>query len=79
MSRKNLASDKASDKGSVKDAKETKVGKGGFDPAKYAKTGIPVATISKMKDCFDLFDRDGSGSMSPDELISGLMALGIEE
>jgi centrin-1 len=53
--------------------------KGGFDPARYSKTGIPVSTISKMKDCFDLFDRDGSGSMSVDELVSGLMALGIQD
>ncbi|XP_051912252.1 uncharacterized protein LOC127594419 [Hippocampus zosterae] len=68
-------SEKLSEKGSVKDLKPSKA----FDPNKYAKTGIPVATISKMKDCFDLFDRDSSGSMSPDELISGLMALGIEE
>lgn len=31
-----------------------------------------------MKECFDIFDYDGSGNISAEELINTIRALGIE-
>lgn len=33
----------------------------------------------RIKECFDIFDYDGSGNVSPDELINVIEALGLKE
>jgi Ca2+-binding EF-hand superfamily protein len=35
-------------------------------------------TVLKLKECFDIFDYDGSGNISAEELINTIRALGIE-
>ena len=51
----------------------------GFDPKKYAGKNLKEEDVMKMKECFDIFDYDHSGNISPDELINTIRALGIEE
>lgn len=33
----------------------------------------------KIKECFDIFDYDGSGNISPEELVNTIRALGLDE
>ena len=35
-------------------------------------------TVAKLKECFDIFDYDGSGNISAEELVNTIRALGIE-
>ncbi len=51
----------------------------GFDAAKYATPKLPVETVQKLKDVFDVFDYDGSGNVSVEELVNTIRALGIED
>ena len=50
-----------------------------FDPKKYAKKNLNEDTIVKLKEVFDVFDYDGSGNISSEELINTIRALGIED
>ena len=52
--------------------------KAGFDAAKYAKKGLDADTVGKLKEVFDVFDYDGSGQISTEELVNTIKALGIE-
>ena len=36
-----------------------------FDPALYATKNLPVDDVVKLKECFDIFDYDKGGSISP--------------
>ena len=53
--------------------------KKGFDPSKYVKKGLDADTVGKLKEVFDVFDYDGSGQISMEELINTIKALGIED
>ena len=53
-------------------------GKAGFDANKYVKKGLTVETVGKLKEVFDVFDYDGSGQISIEELVNTIKALGIE-
>jgi len=49
-----------------------------FDPAKYAKKNLTVETVGKLKEVFDVFDYDGSGNISVEELVNTVKALNLE-
>lgn len=43
---------------------------------KYVRPGLGLEQITKLKDCFDIFDYDHSGNVSPHELKTAIVALG---
>merc|ERR1711972_903802 len=49
-----------------------------FDPAKYARPGLSVDEVEEMKEAFDLFDNDGSGAISVNELTAAMKSLGFD-
>ena len=51
----------------------------GFDSNKYVKKGLNAETVEKLKEVFDVFDYDGSGNISSEELINTIRALGLED
>jgi Ca2+-binding EF-hand superfamily protein len=53
--------------------------KGGFDASKYTKKGLDADTVTKLKEVFDVFDYDGSGNISTEELVNTITALGIQD
>lgn len=50
----------------------------GFDATKYVKKGLDAETVGKLKEVFDVFDYDGSGNVSTEELINTIRALNLE-
>ena len=50
----------------------------GFDANKYVKKGLTADTVEKLKEVFDVFDEDGSGQISIEELLRTIKVLGIE-
>jgi Ca2+-binding EF-hand superfamily protein len=52
--------------------------KAGFDANKFAKKNLPVETVTKLKEVFDVFDYDGSGQISIEELVNTIKALNLE-
>lgn len=50
----------------------------GFDASKYVKKGLDAETVGKLKEVFDVFDYDGSGNVSTEELINTIRALNLE-
>jgi Ca2+-binding EF-hand superfamily protein len=52
--------------------------KSSFDPSKYVKKNLPAETVIKLKEVFDVFDYDGSGNISIDELVNTVKALNLE-
>ena len=50
----------------------------GFDASKYVKKGLDADTVGKLKEVFDVFDYDGSGNVSTEELINTIRALNLE-
>lgn len=50
-----------------------------FDPSKYATKNLTPDDVLKLKECFDVFDYDKSGFVSPEELITAIKALGLEK
>ncbi|CAD8061776.1 unnamed protein product [Paramecium primaurelia] len=50
-----------------------------FDPLKYVKPGLNKEDVIKIKECFDIFDDDKSGAISPNELKNAIVALGMEQ
>ena len=52
--------------------------KAGFDANKYVRKGLDADTVTKLKEVFDVFDYDGSGQISMEELVNTIKALGIE-
>ena len=71
---------------SMKKAGASKVSKPtGFDPKAYEKPGMSAEEVKEIKDAFDLFDTEGSGSIDPKgtvdnyaELKSSLQSMGFE-
>lgn len=49
-----------------------------FDPAKYVRKNLNADTVGKLKEVFDVFDYDGSGNVSTEELINTIRALNME-
>lgn len=43
-------------------------GKAKFNAKKYERPGLTEDEIEEIKEAFDLFDTDGSGSIDPKEL-----------
>ena len=37
------------------------------------------ADVAKLKECFDIFDYDHSGNISPEELVNTIRALGLDD
>jgi Ca2+-binding EF-hand superfamily protein len=50
----------------------------GFDANKYVKKGLDADTVGKLKEVFDVFDYDGSGNVSAEELVNTIRALNLE-
>lgn len=50
----------------------------GFDAQKFVTKGLNIDTVHKLKEVFDVFDYDGSGNISADELINTIRALNLE-
>ena len=51
----------------------------GFDANKYVKKNLDAETVGKLKEVFDVFDYDGSGQISTEELVNTIKALNLEE
>lgn len=49
-----------------------------FDTSKYEKKGLDGETVLKLKEVFDVFDYDGSGAISTEELINTITALNLQ-
>lgn len=56
----------------------SKSGAKAFDANKYVKKGLDADTVTKLKEVFDVFDYDGSGNVSTEELINTIRALNLE-
>ncbi|CAG9333088.1 unnamed protein product [Blepharisma stoltei] len=50
----------------------------GFNPKQYERPGLTEDEIEEIKEAFDLFDTDGSGTIDPRELKSAMQSLGFE-
>jgi len=51
--------------------------KAAFDASKYVKPNLNAETVSRLKEVFDVFDYDGSGNISTEELVNTIRALGL--
>ena len=49
-----------------------------FNPKQYERPGLTEDEIEEIKEAFDLFDSDGSGTIDPSELKSAMQSLGFE-
>ncbi len=49
-----------------------------FDPKKYEKNGLTEEEVMEIKEAFDLFDNDKSGTIDTNELKQALKNLGID-
>ena len=49
-----------------------------FQANKYLRPGLTEDEIEEIKEAFDLFDTDGSGSIDPRELRAAMQSLGFE-
>ena len=59
-------------------ANTKKDNKGGFDAKKYERPGLSTDEIEEIKEAFDLFDSDESGSISVKELTTAMRSLGFD-
>jgi Ca2+-binding EF-hand superfamily protein len=57
----------------------SKTGKAAFDANKYVRKNLNAETVGKLKEVFDVFDYDGSGNISVEELVNTIKALKIED
>lgn len=55
-----------------------KGGAEGFDASRYERPGLTTDEIEEIKEAFDLFDSDGSGTIDPKELTEAMISLGFE-
>lgn len=51
---------------------------GPFNALDYLRPGLTEDDIEEIKEAFDLFDSDGSGTVEPRELKSAMVSLGFE-
>jgi centrin-1 len=49
-----------------------------FNAKRYERPGLTEDEIEEIKEAFDLFDSDGSGTIDPKELKSAMQSLGFE-
>ena len=49
-----------------------------FDAKKYERPGLSSDEVEEIKEAFDLFDTDQSGSISVSELTSAMKSLGFD-
>ena len=49
-----------------------------FTASKYARPGLTEDEVEEIKEAFDLFDTDGSGTIDPKELKAAMQSLGFE-
>ena len=56
----------------------TRQPKSKFNANKYIRPGLTEDEIEEIKEAFDLFDTDGSGSIDPKELRAAMQSLGFE-
>merc|ERR1711935_1263538 len=49
-----------------------------FDAERYARPGLSADEVEEMKEAFDLFDNDGSGAISVNELTGAMKSLGFD-
>merc|ERR1711953_3071 len=49
-----------------------------FNAANHARPGLSEDEVLEMKEAFDLFDNDGSGAISVNELTSAMQLLGFD-
>lgn len=52
--------------------------KGAFDAKKFERPGLSADEIEEIKEAFDLFDSDESGSISVAELTAAMRSLGFD-
>ena len=57
-------------------SKPSRVGKASLK--KYERPGLTEDEIEEIKEAFDLFDTDGSGTIDPKELKAAMQSLGFE-
>ncbi|KAM3146448.1 hypothetical protein pb186bvf_001417 [Paramecium bursaria] len=50
-----------------------------FDPAQFVTKGLNVDDIKRIKECFDIFDVDKSGTITLNELKNAIVALGLQK
>merc|ERR1712098_854529 len=58
--------------------KRGKLDKPKFDPRHFERPGVSLDEIEEIKEAFDMFDKDGSGSIEPKELMDAMKKLGFE-
>ena len=49
-----------------------------FDASRYERPGLTMDEIEEIKEAFDLFDSDGSGTIDPKELTAAMVQLGFD-
>lgn len=59
-------------------APAAKAGPPAFNAKRYERPGLTEDEIEEIKEAFDLFDTDGSGTIDPKELKSAMESLGFE-
>ena len=52
--------------------------RGGWKATSYVRPGLTEDEVEEIKEAFDLFDTDGSGSIDPKELRAAMQSLGFE-
>ena len=65
-------------KPAAKDAPRARRPGGPFNALDYVRPGLTEDDIEEIKEAFDLFDSDGSGTVEPRELKSAMVSLGFE-
>jgi centrin-1 len=65
-------------KPAAKEAPKVRRPGGPFNALDYVRPGLTEDDIEEIKEAFDLFDSDGSGTVEPRELKSAMVSLGFE-
>lgn len=55
-----------------------RMSKAKFNAKKFERPGLTEDEIEEIKEAFDLFDTDGSGTIDPKELRAAMQSLGFE-
>lgn len=50
-----------------------------FNPGQYVTKNLDRERVEKLKEVFDLFDYDGSGTISNDEFVNTIKALDVKD
>ena len=57
---------------------QSKGPRGNWKATSYVRPGLTEDEVEEIKEAFDLFDTDGSGSIDPKELRAAMQSLGFE-